>query len=110
MRVEMVEERPVKQLRGSVQLGGKPVSVLVEVFPETKNQSSSKVDESQSRVAVCRTGSDGVFCFPKLASGRYQIRCSIGIDAGIDVTFVDVVVDRTKGKNTKLQVVMQVGT
>ncbi len=41
MGVEMVEDRLVKELRGSVQLGGKPVSLLVDVFPETKNQSSS---------------------------------------------------------------------
>lgn len=107
MRIEMVEDRPLRDLHGVVQLGEKPIGALVEVFANPDKASSTQED-SLRRMAACRTKSDGAFCFPKLAPGRYQLRCSV--DTGIDVTFVNVLIDPVKGKDKKLRVSMELGT
>ena len=81
---------------------GTPLAdALVEVFTDPKKS------EGQ-RVAACRTGPDGKFCFSGLASGKYELRCSV--NTGWNVTHVYLSVNHIIGKNKELQVRMSVGT
>jgi hypothetical protein len=100
------EKHSYRTLQGTVtELDERPVSdALVEVF--TNPQKS----EGQ-RVAACRTGPDGKFCFIGLASGRYELRASSGDShAGWDVSKVYVVVNRATENKKDLRVVMRPAT
>ena len=68
--VRIVNEEITQLLRGMVRLpDDKPMSdVLVEVF--------AKSDEQPVRVAACRTGGNGRYCFNKVLAGDYELRFS----------------------------------
>lgn len=114
MRIEMEQKNPVKIVCGVVQNGKKPVrGALVEVFANSESalrepSNGTQEEPKETRVAACRTGADGKFGFRNLATGKYQLRSSIG--PGWDVTFVNVAVDTKKGENEQIDVPMQVGT
>ncbi|MBN1609982.1 MAG: carboxypeptidase regulatory-like domain-containing protein [Polyangiaceae bacterium] len=72
------EER-YRQLAGRVvDLPGDPLGdTLVEVFPGCrmeKDWADVRDDPAWLRVAGCRVGKDGVFRFPELPPGEYEIR------------------------------------
>jgi|HubBroStandDraft_6_1064221.scaffolds.fasta_scaffold133564_2 hypothetical protein len=112
-RIEMEYKIDLKVMRGGVESGQKPIQgVLMEVFANTESSlpdpsNGNQENLSRSRVAACRTGADGKFCFRHLASGKYQLRSSIG--SGWDVTFVNCVVNTKTGKNEQIDVPMHVG-
>jgi hypothetical protein len=114
MSVELEQKNHVKILRGLVEGNGTRLKgALVEVFALTDSplrEPSNVTQEKpkQERVAACRTRADGKFCFRKLASGKYELRSSIG--SGWDVTFVTVVVDAKAGRDEPIHVSMYVGT
>lgn len=55
---------------------------LVEVFTDGEvlvmgnSPEAMMRREKQKRVAACKTGDDGKFCFDDLPSGKYELRCS----------------------------------
>jgi len=113
--VVFAEKNPRKQLRGLVQMpNGQPVEgALVEVFthPEYLRSdlpNATRDRSEQRRVAACRTGVRGRFCFRGLAKGTYELRSSI--DSGWDVTHIHVMVDPQKGVSENLKVMMKLGT
>jgi hypothetical protein len=112
--IELEQKNHVKILRGLVEGNETRLQgALVEVFTYTDSPSREPSNETQekpkqTRVAACRTRADGKFCFRKLASGKYELRSSIG--TGWDVTFVNVVVDAKGGKDEPIHVSMHVGT
>ena len=113
MRVEIEQKNHVKILRGVVTNNGTPLQgVLVEAFTNAEHarQPSNRTQgkPNEHRVAACKTGPDGKFCFRSLPSGVYELRSSV--DSGWDVTFLNVVVDTKAGKDEQIDVVMQVGT
>jgi uncharacterized surface anchored protein len=100
------EKHSYRTLQGTVTLlDERPFGdALVEVFTNPKKS------EGQ-RVAACRTGPDGKFCFVGLASGKYELRASSeDTHAGWDVTKVYVVVNRATENKKGLRVVMQPAT
>jgi hypothetical protein len=114
MRIEIEQKKTVQILRGVVENRETPIQgALVEVFQNTdyplqELSNGTQEKPKQNRVAACRTGVDGKFCFRNLASGRYELRSSI--DSGWNVTFVNVVVDTRTGKDEQIDVSMHVGT
>jgi protocatechuate 3,4-dioxygenase beta subunit len=113
--IVIVEKSSHKQLRGSVQMpNGQPADgALVEIFthPEyllSELPNAIRNRPEQQRVAACRTGVNGRFCFRGLAKGAYELRTSI--DSGWDVTHIHVLVDPQKGVADNLKVVMHLGT
>ena len=116
-RVVVADEIPCKEIRGTVyEETGQPANgALVEIFthPEYLLQVRSigiknEDEPQQRRIATCRTGPDGKFCFRNLAAGKYELRSSI--DSGWDVTSIYVVVDPSKGKQKVMRVDMHLGT
>ena len=91
-------EAVTKRIEGKVLDSlSKPMSgVLVEVFNDPDvlfMQPTPSVEErrrKQQRVAACKVGHDGRFCFAGLRAGRYELRCS---KAAYDAPQMIVVVD-----------------
>ena len=114
MSVIIVEKTPRSIVAGMVKNSAGPVAgALVELFDHGEYLTQDKSRESeqrpkQVRIAVCKTGPDGKFCFPHLPAGNYEIRSSF--DLGWDVTSVSVVVDPQKGKRKPLRIDMVIGT
>ena len=116
MSVVVVDEKHYRQIRGVVriELSEEPIKgALVEIFthPEQLLQNPSSGNEvklKQRRIAACRTGVDGKFCFRDVGPGKYELRSSIG--PGMNVTSVYVIVDPTEGNQEEINVDMHVGT
>jgi protocatechuate 3,4-dioxygenase beta subunit len=112
--VRFREKRIYKSVRGVVlDVNGEPVrGVLVEVFdnPEwpLSNHTVSRVEPR--RIAACKTGDDGSFCFENIPSGRYELRASK--DAAWNPSHVYIVVNRRSRRSTRavIKVQLTVGT
>jgi hypothetical protein len=88
---------------------------LVEVFDHPDwlllgYPESEKAQLKQHRIAACKTGPDGRFCFVGLPHGNYEVRCSF--DPGVDVTHVYVTLasSRLWHPRRSLRVYMSLGT
>jgi hypothetical protein len=107
-----IEKVTYRQLKGKVltSTNGAPFSgVLVEVFnnPDYLLPNHSFRREKQIRVAACRAGNNGNFCFADLSSGEYELRVSSDQrTVEWNTSQVYVVVDREKGKRKDLIVAM----
>ncbi len=113
--VVFVEEKSHQKMQGTIEMyDRRPLeNALVEIFDHPEyllDQSSSfKRDHpKQKRLAACRTGADGKFCFRNLPPGKYELRSSV--NSGWDVTHVYVVLDKKAGQDNSLVVRMEVGT
>jgi protocatechuate 3,4-dioxygenase beta subunit len=108
------ERKTYKSVRGVVRdVNGEPVAgVLVEVFDHPEwialDYPASRVE--QRRIAACKTGTDGSFCFVNIPSGRYELRASK--DAAWNPSHVYVVVNRGSRRSTRagINVRLTVGT
>ena len=82
--VILAAEEKVSMLRGKVVDPAEAVlpETLVEVFDDPdvllspNNPDIESRKEKRRRVAACRTGEDGKFCFSDLQEGRYELRFS----------------------------------
>jgi hypothetical protein len=84
--------------------------VLVEVFDHPEGlllpyPQNREAELKQQRIAACKTGEAGRFCFPGLAHGKYELRCSFG--PGWDVTSVYVVIAPHHGRVVKKELKVQ---
>jgi len=102
----VVEERKThKSLSGVARLSNtdQPLeNVFVEVFtyPEhwLKRHKDPEADSKrQIRIAGCKTGIDGEFCFTDIPQGKYELRFSL--DGGFGITHVIVKVDPKSRKS-----------
>jgi protocatechuate 3,4-dioxygenase beta subunit len=108
------ERRAYRSVHGVVRdANGEPVEgVLVEVFdhPEwiLSNYPASRVE--QHRIAACKTGVDGSFCFENIPSGRYELRASK--DAAWNPSHIYIVINRRSRRSTRagINVRLTVGT
>lgn len=79
-QVTMKDDRIYKSLHGIFQYSkGSPIpEVLVEIYdkPESVLRSWRKKPLRQRRIAACKTGADGKFCFLNIPPGRYELRGS----------------------------------
>lgn len=112
--VTFIERREYKSLHGVVRdANGEAVpDVLVEVFdrPEwiLRGHSASRVQ--QRRVAACKSGVDGKFCFEGIPAGRYELRASK--DAAWNPSHLYVVVSPRGRRSTRSGIILRltVGT
>jgi hypothetical protein len=109
------EESSFRKLEGRVQMSDDRTleNALVEVFDHPgylldTSDSRSEGPPEQKRLAACRTGKDGKFCFRNLPAGKYELRSSLG--SGWNVTHVYVVLDKHSKRDEKLNVLMLLGT
>ena len=108
------EQRAYRSVRGVARdANDDPLEgVLVEVFdhPEwiLSNYPASRVE--QHRIAVCKTGADGSFCFENIPSGKYELRASK--DTAWNPSHVYIVVNRRSRRSTRasINVRLTVGT
>ena len=89
------ERPPVSLLQGRVvDPNGEP---LADAFVELFNQGK--------RVAGCKVGADGRFCFPAISSGKFELRVS---QSGFDTVSMAVRVNRKIKKSENLEVALPV--
>lgn len=112
--VTLRERKAYRSIRGVVRdVNGEPVEgALVEVFDHPEwilaDYPGSKV--KQSRIAACKTGGDGSFCFETIPSGRYELRASK--DEAWNPSHIYIIVNR-RNRNRRsagLSVTLTVGT
>ena len=98
------EERPVRSIHGTVR---NPVDypiegALVEVLPDD-GKDSTPTSNSHRRVAACRVGADGKFCFTGVKPGKYIL--AVGAQ-GFNISFVSVTLSpknrRSSGKGIQV--------
>ena len=112
--ITVIEKKTYKSVRGVVRnVNGEPMEgVLVELFdkPEWIRKDHSSSPEDQNRIAACKTGPDGKFCFENIPAGEYELRGSK--DSGWNPSHILVKVDpydpKASDKGIRLQ--MTVGT
>jgi len=103
-------------MRGVVldQSGSEMNNILVEVFDHPEGlllpyPRNKEAERKQRRIAACKTGTRGRFCFVRLPYGEYELRCSF--QTGWDVThvYVHIAPNHLKGRNRELKVQMKLG-
>ena len=107
------DERVVKTFRGTVIYPEhiypkqEPVpETLVEVFdhPEAIPKTPSEAKQAQEvrrRVAACKTGENGKFCFDNLPFGKYELRYS---KSGFEPTSLIINYDPDNSKSSKEEI------
>ena len=115
LEVVDIQKKPYRKLKGKVStLSGEPLAnALVEIYTNPEYLLIDKpIDKRggkwQKRIAACRTGVNGGFEFPKLRSGKYELRSS-SEETGWNVTQMYVVVSPRGRKNRELEIVMSLG-
>lgn len=98
---EVIEIRgkTVKRIQGVVSYTtGEPVNAaVVELYDckgITKDRSAYDIARERERLAACKTGTDGAFCFQGLPSGRYVLRAGTGKQEGRQEMYMTVSLDR----------------
>ena len=117
LQTVFLERKPYRQLRGTVvRPDGKPLKgALVEVFTRPEyllidEPVSKRGRPKQRRVAACRTGADGKFCFPNLPAGKYELRSSSDDTAtGWNASQVYVILNPRSRSKKELIVEMTLG-
>jgi len=86
--------------------------VLVEVFDHPEwialNYPASRVE--QHRIAACKTGPDGSFCFANIPSGKYELRASRDAAWNPSHTYIVVNPRSRRGARIGIRVQLTVGT
>ncbi len=81
--ITVIERDHYKSMRGVVRDpgGGAMEDVLVEVFdkPEWMLGRQSSAPPTRHRIAACKTGAGGSFCFENIPAGEYELAFSKGI-------------------------------
>jgi hypothetical protein len=105
------ESKVFRSLQGVAKIAEEPLpNVLVELFDHPDYlllpyPQSEREKAKQRRIAVCKTGDDGKFCFSNVPKGTYELRASI--DSGWDVTHIWIQVDPGNPKGTRAGVDIQ---
>ena len=80
-----------------VEVFDNPEYLLCEWKANNPNHCTTTPPDNQRRLAACRTGKDGKFCFDNIPAGAYEIR--ISKDQGWSPTHVYLVVDPKASKS-----------
>ena len=96
--------------------GKKMDEALVEVFDHpdyllceweefNPHKCTTKPPPEQRRIAACKTGKDGKFCFSDIAPGSYELRVSK--DGQWNVVHLYVVVDPNDARSTNEEIIVE---
>ena len=93
-----------------VELFDSPDYLMCEWRANNPNRCSTTAPREQRRLAACKTGKDGKFCFDNIPAGKYELRISKG--QLWSVTHVYLVIDPkdSKSSGAPIQVSMRPGT
>ena len=110
-RIQGVVSMPLPELQEDllVEVFDKPDYLLCEWKANNPNRCTTKPSDDQRRLAACRTGKDGKFCFDDLPAGTYELRISKNQEWS--PTHIYVVVDpkNPKSTNTPIEVSLNIG-
>lgn len=93
-------------------INGKPLGgVLVEVFdkPDWIRRGLPASDTEQKRVAACRTGRNGKFCFKRLPPGKYALRLGKGKAWNVMHIYVEVDPSQQRSTGEGIRAIMSFG-
>lgn len=93
-----------------VEIFDSPDYLMCEWRANNPNKCSATPPQDQRRLAACKTGKDGKFCFDNIPAGNYELRVSK--DRSWSVTHIYLVIDPkdSKSSSTPIQVSMRPGT
>ena len=116
------EDGTYKSISGNVvmQIGGSLDDALVEIFdkpdyllcewkPTNPHRCTSNPPADQTRVAACKTGKDGRFCFTNIPAGKYELRVSKDGEWNVVHAYVSVNPNSRVSKSGRIVVEMTVG-
>lgn len=110
-RIEGIVRMPLPELQEEilVEVFDNPDYLLCEWKPENPNRCMMTPSGDQRRLAACRTGKDGKFCFESIPAGSYELRVSK--DQGWSPTHVYLVIDPKDPKSTNkpIKVSLRIG-
>ena len=110
-RVQGVVRMPLDELQEDVlvEVFDNPDYLLCDWKPHNPNRCTMKPSGDQRRLAACRTGKNGEFCFDNLPAGSYELRVSK--DQGWSPTHVYLAIDPKDSKSTNkpIEVPLQIG-
>lgn len=93
-----------------VEIFDNPDYLLCEWTPGNPNNCTMNASGGQRRLAACKTGKDGKFCFNDLPAGNYELRVSK--DKGWSPTHVYIRIDPQDPNSTKkkpIEVSLKIG-
>jgi hypothetical protein len=115
-RITTFRFKPYKEFRGVVldAAGRGVIEALMEVFTHPEHlfikdyPESKKAEAKQRRVAACKAGINGEFCFPNLPAGKYELRIS---REGFKVACISLVIapQSRKSSGRPIKVTLEVG-
>ena len=110
-RVKGVVRMPLPELQEDllVEVFDKPDYLLCEWKPNNPNRCTMTPSDDQRRLAACRTGKDGEFCFDNIPAGSYELRVSKSQEWS--PTHVYLVIDPKDPKSTNkpIEVSLRIG-
>lgn len=109
-------DEPFKFLHGKITVSsdGKPLAgVLVEVYDKPEGlllgwKERAVRKRKQRKIAACVTGNDGEFCFDKIPTGKYELRCSKPADWNCTSVYVVVAPHERRSLASQITVPMQI--
>jgi protocatechuate 3,4-dioxygenase beta subunit len=106
------ERRNYKLVHGVVRdANDEPLAdVLVEIFdhPEWIVLDYPRSRVEQRRIAACKSGPDGSFCFDNIPTGKYELRVSK--DVAWNPSHGHIVVNTRRGSRAAIKVQLSLGT
>ena len=91
--------KAVKRLQGTLSYkGGSLVNgAVVEIYNCASSRKDARATElvsNRKRLAACKTGIDGTFCFQGLPSGKYVLRAGTGKSEGWNEVYMIITLDQ----------------
>jgi hypothetical protein len=116
--IVLVDHKPYRQIQGTVFIGNKEKieNALVELFTHPEHLLLSTYVEreeaksKQRRLAACKTGADGRFCFKNIPAGKYELRMSVTYGINLSSTYLILAPKNRKSSRKQLEVYLSVGT
>jgi protocatechuate 3,4-dioxygenase beta subunit len=112
--ISFIEDKTYRSVRGVVRdVNGAPLKgVLVELFdkPDWIRKQHSSSPGSQRRIAACKTGADGNFCFENVRTGEYELRGSIDLSWNPSHVLIKINPNAKRASRKAIALRMTVGT
>ena len=110
-KAEGVVELPAPDVQQDllVEIFDRPDYLMCEWRANNPSKCSTTPPQDQRRLAACKTGKHGKFCFDNIPAGNYELRISKG--PSWSITHVYLVIDPkdSKSSSTPIQVSMRPG-
>lgn len=115
-QVTIIERKVFKIIHGTIETySNSQIETLIEVFDNPEHlrlnyPESVTQRKPQKRIAACKSGKDGSFCFDEIPPGKYELRLSIGPEWNVTSVYIVVNPRNKNSTGEKLSVPMKLGT